>query len=297
MSILIVGGTGFLGSHFCEQLSVGNKVTVLSKYRHKFIKEINNITYHYEDWRVLNFDNLFAKNKYDKVLLIGWSGHPRSSNDQLLDHFESNVSPTIKLIDKVMRDTQAEIYFLSSYGGLPNVDTGFSKQTVSGYAASKLSVEVHLEAYSRRFDRNSTVFRLSNPYGCYQDFEGSQGIIPIFIYKALNSKKIPIFDGIETSKNYIYAVDAVNKMTTRMFTSTCSGFSLVPIISEQDFSILDILAHIELHIPLLDLVPSELKSKVSSHSKKILCMLSSSDAHKSFNIHLEDLIRWVKESC
>lgn len=296
MNILIVGGTGFLGTHFCEQLSVGNKVTVISKYRNKFRNEIDNIIYYYEDWRVLNFDNLFAKNKYDKILLIGWSGHPRSSNDQLLEHFESNVSPTVKLIDKVMRETQAEIYFLSSYGGLPNVDSGFSKQSVSGYAASKLSVEIHLEAYSRRFNRNSTVFRLSNPYGCYQDFKGSQGIIPIFIYKALNSKKIPIFDGIETSKDYIYVVDAVNKMIARMLTSTRSGFSLVPIISGQNFSILDILAHIELHVSLLDLVPSEFKSKINSHSQKLVCMLSSSDAHKSFNIHLEDLIRWVKES-
>ena len=40
MNILIVGGTGFLGTHFCEQLSVGNKVTVISKYRNKFRNEI-----------------------------------------------------------------------------------------------------------------------------------------------------------------------------------------------------------------------------------------------------------------
>jgi nucleoside-diphosphate-sugar epimerase len=296
MKILIVGGTGFLGTHFCEKLCQDNEITVISKHHHKFISELNNITYNYEDWRILDYDNFFRKNKYDKVLLIGWSGHPRSSNEGLLEHFESNTYPSIRLIDKIMTNTHAEIYFLSSHGGLPNIDSGFSKQSISGYAASKLSVEIHLEAYSKKFNRSATIFRLSNPYGSYQDFYGSQGIIPIFIYKALNSNKIPIYDDIETSKDYIYISDAINLMNKSIISSSNSGFSIVPIISGQKLSILDILSHIELHIPILDLIPVELKSKVKSHSKELLHLLSSSSLHKNLNIQLEGLVRWIKEN-
>jgi hypothetical protein len=74
------------------------------------------------------------------------------------------------------------------------------------------------------------------------------------------------------------------------------GFSLVPIISGQKLSILDILSHIELHIPLLDLIPAEIKPKVKSHSKELLHLFSSSSLHKTLNIQIEDLIRWVNEN-
>jgi nucleoside-diphosphate-sugar epimerase len=254
------------------------------------------VVYYYEDWRAFDYDVFFANNIFDKIILVGWSGHPRLSNNHPFEHFETNVTPTINIIDKIMKNTQSEVYFLSSYGGLPNIDRGFSSQAVSAYAASKLSVEVHLEAYSKFYNRKSRVFRLSNPYGCYQNFKGSQGVIPIFIHKAICSEKIMIFDAMETSKDYIFVNDAVNQMIEQLLNPNWNGFSIVPIISGKKFSILDILGHIQICIPLINLVPDEFKLKIEEHSKKIERTLPSSDTNKSLNIHIGDMVRWVKKN-
>jgi nucleoside-diphosphate-sugar epimerase len=283
MRILIIGGTGFIGTHLCEQLCKKNAVTVISKYRNQFSNEANNVDYYYEDWRTFDYDVFFANNIFDKIILVGWSGHPRLSNKQPFEHFETNVTPTINIIDKIMKNTQSEVYFLSSYGGLPNLDKGFSRQNVSAYAASKLSVEVHLEAYSKFYNRKSKVFRLSNPYGCYQNFKGSQGVIPIFIHKAICS-------------DYIFVNDAVNQMIEQLLNPNWSGFSIIPIISGKRFSILDILGHIQICIPLINLVPDEFKLKIEEHSKKIERTLPSSDTNKNLNIHIRDMVKWIKKN-
>ena len=66
MSVLIISGTGFIGSNLCELLSKKNDLTIISKYKHKFCDEIRNVRYIYEDWRNFDFENLFSKNHYDK---------------------------------------------------------------------------------------------------------------------------------------------------------------------------------------------------------------------------------------
>ena len=68
MNILIISGTGFIGSNLCECLSDKNNVTIISKYfiiqfKHKFCDEIRDVKYIYEDWR--NFDFL----KYFLVII------------------------------------------------------------------------------------------------------------------------------------------------------------------------------------------------------------------------------------
>ena len=93
MRILIIGGTGFIGTHLCEQLCKKNAVTVISKYRNQFSNEANNVVYYYEDWRAFDYDVFFANNIFDKIILVGWSGHPRLSNNHPFEHFETNVTP------------------------------------------------------------------------------------------------------------------------------------------------------------------------------------------------------------
>ena len=294
MKVLVVGGTGFVGTHLCNELVVKNEVTVVSKYPHKFCAEIDGVTYHYDDWKSLNYKSFLAGKDFDKVLMVGWSDHPRLSNLNLLHSFESNVSPTIQLIDNVINGSFADLYFLSSFGALPSLVGGFSKQCISGYAASKFSVEAHLEAYCNFYNRNATSFRISNPYGLYQDYLGSQGVIPIIIYKALKLQSIQIFNGVEVTKDYIHMANAAKKMVDCISSDNSIGYSLVPITSGQNFSVLDILAHIGLQIPILELVPIEFRSKIINHFQKIENMLSYSIEHKLLKSSVSDIILWIK---
>ena len=83
MKVLIISGTGFIGSNLSECLSREYDVTIISKYKHKFREEIQNVSYIYKDWRIFNFEIFFSNNQYDKIILLGWSDHPRSSNKKI----------------------------------------------------------------------------------------------------------------------------------------------------------------------------------------------------------------------
>ena len=98
MNILIISGTGFIGSNLCECLSDKNDVTIISKYKHKFCDEIRDVKYIYEDWRNFDFEIFFSNNQFDKIILLGWSDHPRSSNKEIFQSFNTNVTATIKII-------------------------------------------------------------------------------------------------------------------------------------------------------------------------------------------------------
>jgi nucleoside-diphosphate-sugar epimerase len=120
--ILLIGGTGFIGTHLCERLCLDNQVVVIARHKHMFCPEFINVNYIWEDWRALDYKNFFLNNKFDKVILIDWSGHPRSSNVDTLSHFELNAVPSIKIIDALMKYTSAEVFFLSSFGALPGIE-------------------------------------------------------------------------------------------------------------------------------------------------------------------------------
>ena len=50
MRILLIGGTGFIGTHLCERLCLDNQVVVIARHKHMFRPEIMNVKY---IWREL----------------------------------------------------------------------------------------------------------------------------------------------------------------------------------------------------------------------------------------------------
>ena len=284
MRILLIGGTGFIGTHLCERLCLDNQVVVIARHKHMFRPEIMNVKYIWKDWRVLDYKEFFINNEFDKVILIDWSGHPRSSNVDALSHFELNTVPSIKIIDALMRYTSAEVFFLSSFGALPELNGGFNQQTMSGYAAAKFSVEAHLEVYSSIYGRRCASLRISNPYGRYQNFKGSQGIIPIVVYKALLKEAILIFPGSDISKDYISVKKAVQIITDNILCSDLPSYSLVPVCSGHRYTAIDILAHVNLIVPLIELVPEEYVANILDASAYI----SSRFDEKAYS-YLDDL--------
>ena len=297
MRILLIGGTGFIGTHLCERLCLDNEVVVIARYKHMFRPEIMNVNYIWKDWRVLDYKNFFINNEFDKVILIDWSGHPRSSNVDALSHFELNAVPSIQIIDALMKYTSAEVFFLSSFGALPELNSGFSKQTMSGYAAAKFSVEAHLEAYSSIYGRRCASFRISNPYGRYQNFKGSQGIIPIVVYKAFLKEVIPIFSGSDISKDYISVKKAVQIITDNILCSDHPGYSLVPVCSGQRYTAIDILAHVNLIVPLIELVPEEYVINILDASAYISRRVDEEDYSylDDLDDEIVEIVEWVSK--
>lgn len=297
MSILIISGTGFIGSNLCESLSKDNDITIISKYQHKFCDEIRNVSYIYEDWRNFDFEIFFSNNHFDKIILLGWSDHPRSSNKEIFQSFNTNVTATIKIIDDIFHYSKAEIYFLSSFGALPMIDSIYKNQLISGYSAGKLTVENYLETYSNIFERKTLSIRLSNPFGKYQDPHGSQGVIAVFIGNAISKKQISIFQNEDFKKDYINirkASETISKILTEPHNNL---FEIKEVRSGKVLSVLDIATHVNFHISIIDLVPNNLKELINEGTKKLKVVLKKNKDldEKNFSNEILSTINWIKK--
>ena len=296
MNILIISGTGFIGSNLCESLSKDNDITIISKYQHKFCDEIRNVRYIYEDWRNFDFEIFFSNNHFDKIILLGWSDHPRSSNKEIFQSFNTNVTATIKIIDDIFHYSKAEIYFLSSFGALPMIDSIYKNQLISGYSAGKLTVENYLETYSNIFERKTLSIRLSNPFGKYQDPHGSQGVIAVFIGNAISKKQINIFQNEDFKKDYINITIASEKISKIIAEPHSNFFEIKQVRSGKVLSVLDIATHINFHIPIIDLVPNNLKELINTGTKKLKVVLEANKDldERNFSNEILSTINWIK---
>ncbi len=297
MKVLIISGTGFLGTNLSESLSKVNDVTIISQHKHKFCDEIKNVRYIFEDWRNLDYKNLFSKNYYDKIILLGWSDHPRSSNKKIYESFNSNVVANIKIIDNLFHYSKASIFFLSSFGALSQIDSSYKNQLISGYSAGKLTIETYLETYSKIFERKSLSIRLSNPFGKYQDPCGSQGVIAVFIGNAINKKQIDIFETKDIKKDYIFIDKATEVISSIIAESQKNLFEIKEVKSGKFMSVLDIAAHINFHISIIDLVPINLQDSIIERTKKLNAIFEKNkDMDEiSFSNEILSTINWIKK--
>lgn len=295
MNILLVGGTGFLGTHVCERLCITDDIFVIGSKQHKYRDQIEGVTYLAEDWRTVDYRKLFGERVFHKVLLIGWSGHPRSSNQNIYDHFQSNVVPLMGIIHQIYVYSKSEVHFFSSLGGLPDIEGGYGKQNVSGYAASKLSIEAYLRSYSEIFGRPATVFRISNPFGRYQDFLGSQGIVSVVIYRALTGQKISVFGDSARPKDYIDANTAAELIANEVRSLGAKKFQTKVVASSCELTVLEVLAFINLRLPLTLLVEPWVAKRVEVLSHEIHTQLKQTEdrRYEQMDRSIKNLIFWI----
>jgi UDP-glucose 4-epimerase len=79
------------------------------------------------------------------------------------------------------------------------------------YSLNKFSCEKYLELYSKYFQIDFTVFRISVPFGSnFENFENSYGIVNHFVNSAMKHKKIQIYgDGLQ-KRTFTYIDDLIN---------------------------------------------------------------------------------------
>lgn len=112
------------------------------------------------------------------------------------------------------------------------------------YAATKLISEYVIQEFSRNWGLNSTLLRVSNPFGLGQLNREKQGFIGVVLGKLLRHEPIRIWSSLDTVKDFIYiddvlsAVDSVLKAPTPL-----SG--IFNLGSETGTSLMDVIQAIE----------------------------------------------------
>lgn len=245
--ILVLGGTGFIGSHIVDALlASGHHVKILGrtlKYTHSEYPDL--VEFIQADFgdSLAVFEALTG---VDIVIHLVSSTVPSSSNLAPVADIQSNLINSVKLFNAMHEMNVKKIIYFSSGGtvyGNPTqtpIPESHPTHPISSYGITKLAIENHLFMQQELYGLQSVVFRLSNPYGPRQGHLGSQGVIGTFLKQIMDGKVIKIWGDGSVIRDYIYISDAVSacmKAVDSDITGTFNigsscGHSLIDIVKE-----------------------------------------------------------------
>jgi UDP-glucose 4-epimerase len=216
---LVLGGAGFIGSHLVEALlKEGHKVTVFDKIGIKtdnLEKVLDEIELIEGDFLDEHFLEELPKGM-DYVFHLVSTTLPATSNLNPVYDVQSNLAPSVKLIEQCVAHKIKKFFFISSGGtiyGIPEktpIPETHPKNPINSYAITKLGVEKFLHLYHHLHGLDYVVLRLSNPYGPRQPFDKGQGVIAVFIHNILSGKPLEVWGDGAQLRDYLYIEDAIN---------------------------------------------------------------------------------------
>ena len=213
MRALVSGGAGFIGSHLVSALALdGFDVVMVDRAEGSGPAWAGNVRRVVGD--LLDSAAICsALQGVDLVYHLAWSGLPRSSVENPIAHVESNLAPTLALLEACVKSSVKRIVFLSSGGAvygralqLPMTEE-HPKHPLSIYGVTKLAVESYLEFYWRQYGLDYVILRPSVPYGESQNTNRGQGAVGVFLNCALTGEPITLWGGSEVSRDFFYVGD------------------------------------------------------------------------------------------
>jgi UDP-glucose 4-epimerase len=233
-TILLLGGTGFIGRNIIDYLlkneqNSNYKIVVLSRnFQSNIDKSIDCVIGDYADKNVLI--NLFSKWNFTKVFHCATSTTPLSSSNNILSDINGNLIATIGLLDVMKENGCNYILYLSSGGAvygekhLNSISENELCEPVSSYGVVKLTIENYLRLYQKQFGVNYLILRVSNPFGKFHTSE-KQGVINIAIRRVLLGEAIEVWGDGTQSKDYIFVEDLV-KIIFHLLKKECINITL-----------------------------------------------------------------------
>lgn len=194
-NIVVFGGSGFLGSHVCDELSkCGHNVTVFDKHSSKYLKLNQRMV----------VGDILNKNAVDQAI----------KNQDIVFHLaaiadlhqaklnpgvtaETNIIGTLNILSACKKYKIKRVMFSSTVYVYSNHG--------SFYRVSKQSCELFLEAYSKEFELDYTILRYGSLYGSRSN---KFNFIRNIIKEALTSGTMTRKGNGEETRAYINIMDA-----------------------------------------------------------------------------------------
>ena len=231
--ILITGGSGFIASHICDELTkMGKKVYILDRNKSKYL--IKN-----QKMLLVNIHNLKkvinATKNIDAIYHFAAIADLYKANEYPVKTIKTNILGTLNIleaarINKIKKIILASsIYALSEQGGF--------------YSNTKLASEMLVESYAKKYNFEFVTLRFGSIYGPRAN---KFNTINNFILDGIKNKKINIKSNGSEIRNYIHVKD-VSKLCTKVL-KTCYSGKYFNIVGPKKFKLRNILKMIKINL-------------------------------------------------
>jgi len=225
MKILVTGAAGFVGFFTAKQLlERGETVVGLDNFNDYYdvsLKEARAaILDKFEDFSMARIDladraameNLFAKEKFDKVVHLGAQAGVRYSIENPHSYIDSNIVGTLNILEGCRHHDAQHLVFASSssvYGANSSMPFSIHQNVdhpLALYGATKKSNELMAHTYSNLYGLPTTGLRFFTVYGPY----GRPDMAPIrFTKNIIEGKPIDVYNYGNHSRDFTYIDDIV----------------------------------------------------------------------------------------
>ncbi|MDP2649832.1 MAG: SDR family oxidoreductase [bacterium] len=242
-SVLVAGGSGFIGSHLCESLlnqgykviCVDNLITGDEKNIEKLLK---NPSFEFIKSDVSKeFSSLGSQfSTLDYIFHLASPASPNKKSPKSYINYPietllANSAGTYNLLELAKQKGSAFLFASTSevYGDptvSPQTEEYFGNVNPNGirsvYDESKRFGEAATMAYVRKYDINARIIRIFNTYGPKMQKDDGR-VVSNFINQAISNEKITIYGDGKQTRSFCYIDDMVKGLEFMMFSKNTKG--------------------------------------------------------------------------
>ena len=226
-NILVIGGSGFIGSHTADTLSqIGKKVTILDKINSSWLRDDQKMIV----GDTMNADVLKSSMKgIDCIYYFAGIADIKEAKSDPYKTIETNIMGLTKVLEAAIKNKvkkfiyASTMYVYSSHG--------------SFYRATKQAAEIIIETYQENYGIDYVFLRYGSLYGPRsQNWNGIRG----FIQQVIENGFIEYSGNGSEVREYIHVLDAAN-LSIKMLDEKYKN-KAVTITGQQSIKVSDIFA-------------------------------------------------------
>jgi UDP-glucose 4-epimerase len=302
--VAVTGGAGFIGSNLSLRLmSEGFQVVVIDDLSTGLFTNLNINASDFHQVSITDQKALAIALKGCETIfhLAARGSVPRSIKNPMATH-NVNTNGTLNVLE-IARETGAHVIFSSSssvYGRnmqLPK-DESMWLGPMTPYAASKLSAEAYLQAYSSAYDLPVTLLRFFNVFGPRQrpDHEYA-AVIPKWIWLAMQSHPIDVYGDGNATRDFTYVDTVIDIAMTAMIEKVTTE-GAVNVAFGNRISLNETIDLLKTYFPALEVNYKENRAgdvRESQNSPRLLSQLFPIVKPRLFEDALGETIYWLKK--